>query len=626
MNVFFEDDGQLKAGTVLADNDASLQVETTSGKRVKVKAAAVLLRFAAPSATTLQVEARALAEAIDVDFLWEVCGDDEFGFAELATDYVGHPPAPVESAGVALALAGAPMYFYKRGKGRYRKAPPEALKAALASVERKRREGEQMAVWVAELAARAIARRAAREVADAAVQARQEHAGVEGAGRGLRRAADESGRAARRLRGDPLDARLPFQRVSGAGVSRKGWPFPPWGELPPLPDLPLAAVRAFSIDDATTTEIDDAFSVSELPDGHTRIGIHIAAPALGIVPGSALDAIARDRLSTVYMPGRKITMLPEDVVGAFTLLAGADRPALSLYVDVAHDGVPVRQETRIERVPVAANLHLSGVSDAFANALPAPDDPPWTAELRVLWKLASHLAAERGKADIARIDYSYYVDWEGGDDGRVEIVPRARGSPLDKLVAELMIHVNNSWGRLLGLARVPGLYRTQSWGKVKMSLRPGEHQGLGLAHYLWASSPLRRYSDLVNQRQILAVVAGERAPYADNDAELFAALADFEVTYAQYAEFQDRMEHYWCLRWLLQEGVEEITATVIRDTLVRFDRIPLVRAPARSSGAGAGHARFVSASGASTCSRRRWNAVTWARWRSAIVATRTRRP
>jgi exoribonuclease-2 len=119
------------------------------------------------------------------------------------------------------------------------------------------------------------------------------------------------------------------------------------------------------------------------------------------------------------------------------------------------------------------------------------------------------------------------------------------------------------------------MYRVQSGGKVRMCTRPGEHQGLGLSHYLWASSPLRRYSDLVNQRQLLAVIRGDRPPYADNDAELHAALADFELTYAQYAEMQDRMEHYWCLRWLLQQNVTECTATVVRDTLVRFDRLPI---------------------------------------------------
>ena len=139
-----------------------------------------------------------------------------------------------------------------------------------------------------------------------------------------------------------------------------------------------------------------------------------------------------------------------------------------------------------------------------------------------------------------------------------------------------MIHVNSTWGRLLAAHDAAGLYRVQAGGKVKMSTRPGEHQGLGLTHYLWASSPLRRYSDLVNQRQLLAVLGSETPPYADNDADLFAALADFEATYAQYAEFQDRMEHYWCLRWLLQEKITEIPARVIRDNLVRFERVPLV--------------------------------------------------
>jgi exoribonuclease II len=576
MNVLFEDDGHLKAGSVLADNDSSLQVEAVSGKRLKIKAGAVLLRFASPAAGTLLLEGQSLAAELDPAFLWEASGDGEFGFEALAREYYGAHPTPSQATAVAMLLHAQPMYFYKKGKGRYRKAPPDSLRAALASVERKQREAAQAAGWVAELGAHRLPAEFLPKL-DMLLY-KPDKMALEW--KALAAACD----AARTNPVDLLAACGAIPSTHDYHFNRflteafpKGTAFPDWGALPATPALPHAEVRAFSIDDAMTTEIDDAFSVRELANGNIEIGIHIACPALAIPRGSALDAIARRRLSTVYMPGRKLTMLPEPAVAAFTLKEGTAAPALSLYVETDPAGAPVAHATRLNLVPIAANLNLATISDAFANALPSPDDPPWTHEMRTLWKLAQFLSARRGKTDFNRIDYSFDVDWSAGPEGRVAIAPRERGSPLDKLVSELMIHVNSTWGQNLAAKGAAGLYRVQAGGKVKMSTRPGEHQGLGLTHYLWSSSPLRRYSDLVNQRQLLAVVAGETPPYAENDAELFASLADFEATYSQYAEFQDRMEHYWCLRWLMQEDITETTASVIRDNLVRFDRIPMIQ-------------------------------------------------
>ncbi|TMG93480.1 MAG: RNB domain-containing ribonuclease [Betaproteobacteria bacterium] len=578
MHVFFEDDGAFKAGTVLADNDTSLQVEAISGKRLKLKAANVLLRFSGPAPSILLADAQAIAAGIDPDFLWEVCGEAEFGFAELAGEYFGRAPAPSEAAALALRLHASPMHFYKKGKGRYKAAPAEALQAARAGVERKRREMEEVAAYAAELQAHRLPPGFREKLPmllykpdKLALETRALAVACEAARTHPLALLAACGAI-------PSTHDYHFNRFLFDAFPR-GTDFPRIDDLPAAPDLPLAAVRAFSIDDASTTEIDDAFSVRSLANGNLEIGIHIAAPALVIARGSPLDAIARARLSTVYMPGRKITMLPETVIGRFTLAANSAPAALSLYVETTHDGVVVRQSTRAERVPIAANLRLDAISECFASDA-SVSDPEWSDELRALWRLARRLEESRGKADVTRVDYNFLVDWEASPDGRVAIVPRPRGSPLDKLVAELMIHVNSSWGKVLVDAGVPGLYRTQQVGKVRMSTKPEPHQGLGVAQYLWASSPLRRYSDLVNQRQLLAVLDGGAAVYAEGDAELFAIMADFELTYSQYAELQGQMEHYWCLRWLQQENIAESEGTVVRDNLVRFDGIPLyVRAP-----------------------------------------------
>lgn len=574
MHVFFEDDGAFKAGTVLADNDTSLQVEAVSGKRLKIKSANVLLRFAEPSPSLLLANAQTLAAQLDPNFLWEVSDGREFAFTDLASEYYGHNPGPTEAAALALCLHAAPMYFYKKGKGRYRAAPADALAAALAGTERKRREAEQIAAYAEELKAHRLPARVRAALPmllyrpdKLALETRAVNAACAG------------------LQTNPLALLLACGAIPSTHdfhfnrfvfeAFPHGVAFPPFGELPETAAQPLAAAQAFSIDDVATTEIDDAFSVRPLANGNMEIGIHIAAPAVAITRGSPLDAIARKRLSTVYMPGRKITMLPDAVLDRFTLRADTTPPALALYIETAPDGTPLRHETRLERVRIAANLRLDAISEGFA-APAALGEPEWTEELRFLWRLAQRLEAARGKPETVRSEYTFRIDWSAAPDGRVAIVPRLRGSPLDRLVAALMIHVNSTWGKLLADARVPGLYRTQQAGKVKMSTQPEPHQGLGVEQYLWASSPLRRYSDLVNQRQLLAVIAGDRPAYAQGEAELFAAVADFEATYSLYAEFQNRMEHYWCLRWLLQEGVMQATATVTRENLARFDTLPLV--------------------------------------------------
>jgi exoribonuclease-2 len=586
VHLLYEEEGELKVGTVLGQAPASFQVESPHGRRSKVKAGNVLLNFEQPAPAELLAQAERFAQTLDVKFLWECSSGHEFDFRTLARDYVGREPNTVEATGILVKLHGAPMYFYRRGKGTFQAAPAETLRIALAGLEKKRRIQAQVAAWAQELAQFKCPPEIAA-LKDELLYAPDRNAPET---RAFEQACRETGLTGARL----------FERCGLLADTHeyhlkrflheffpRGAAFGPHPLPAPPEDLPLAPGAAFSLDELGTTEIDDAFSVSRLPGGEVRIGVHIAAPGLGIAPGSPLDALARERLSTAYMPGRKYTMLPEDVIARFSLDHGAAQPAVSLYFEVSAEGLPKAVHSRLERIPIAANLRhaqYDALNDAFEAG--GTSGLAHEEELRTLWRVALALERQRGRpsAGLAPLDFSFFIE---GD--RVRVVPRKRGAPLDKLVSELMILVNSSWGELLAERDIAAIYRVQSSGKVRLSVHPEPHEGLGVRCYTWMSSPLRRYVDLVNQWQLIAALQGRRPPHTRSSEALLSAMRAFELTAARYDEHQRAMETYWSVRWLLQENVHDVDATVLRENLVRLEGLPLfVRVPSLPEAAAPG--------------------------------------
>jgi exoribonuclease-2 len=604
MYALFDDAGKFLAGRVMSEADASMQIELDSGKRVKAKAANVLLKFAKPAPAELLAQAAAQASDIDLDLIWEVAPEEDFGFDELAREYFSASADAVQQAAMLMRLFDAPHYFHRRGKGRFKKAPEDILKQALAAIERKKQQALQIAQWAEELAAG----RCPAPIKDELYKILFKPDKNGPTYKAVVEAAKTTQRAPLDLLKDAGAIDSPYQFHFKRFLFEhfpKGTGFPAL-EAPPVKDeLPLASVRAFSIDDSMTTEIDDALSVQGLGTGSVTYGIHIAAPGLAIAPGTPVDQLGRARMSTVYMPGHKITMLPDSVVQAYTLIEGRDCPAVSLYVTFDEATLAVTgTETKLERVPIAANLRhdqLDGVITDATLSGEAPADYAFAPELAFAFRLAKHLKAQRevvrGKPEtFNRPDYSFKLIGANGvntmsdgiepqGDEQVHIGTRARGSALDLIVAEAMILANSTWGGWLHELGVPGIYRSQAslapGIKVRMGTKALPHAGMGVAQYTWATSPLRRYVDLVNQWQIIACAKNGRtaalaAPFKPKDAELFSIISNFDGAYSTYNGFQSSMERYWTIKYLGQEGISELEAAVMVNGLVRADTLPLV--------------------------------------------------
>ena len=467
MFVLFEEAGKYLGGRVLSEAESSAQVELDTGKRVKVKAANIVLRFEKPTPAQLLSEARDLAATVDLDLAWEFAPEGEFGFADLASDYFSTQPSVPQQAAALLALFDAPHYFRRAGKGRFKKAPAEIVQQALAGIEKKKQVQAQITEWSGQLAAGtcpAPVREQLYKILFKPDKNAPEYKAVVEAARATQRPPLALLEAA-----GAIDSPYQFhwKRFLFENFP-KGTAFPALSAPAIQDDLPLAPAPAFSIDDSHTTEIDDALSVQGLGSGTVTVGVHIAAPGLVLTPGSAIDQVARSRMSTVYMPGHKITMLPDDVVSAYTLEEGRDCPAVSLYARFDEASLELQgTETRLERVPISANLRHDKL-DAFITqawledpSVPGGDVPQPAAGLRdqlsFLFRLAKQLKAQRevvrGKPEnFNRPDYTFRLVGNVGEPvgtEQVQITTRSRGAPLDLIVSEAMILANSSWGSWL---------------------------------------------------------------------------------------------------------------------------------------------------------------------------------
>ena len=612
MYLLFEETGKFLAGRMLSETDASAQVELDSGKRVKVKAANILIRFEKPEPAQLISDAQAVASGIELDLAWEFAPEAEFGFADLARDYFSEHATLAEQAGMLFALYDAPHYFRRAGKGRFRKASADILAQALAAIEKKKQIALQIGAWVIDLSAgvcpQPIRDQLYKILFKPDKNAPEYKAVVE---------------ASRATHLGPLDLLIKVGAIDSPYQFHwkrfllenfpKGTSFPKLQAPQITDDLPLSAARAFSIDDSATTEIDDALSVQGLGTGTVTLGIHIAAPGLAITPGSAVDALGRARLSTVYMPGYKLTMLPDEVVQSYTLMEGKDCPAVSLYVTLDEATLEIKAtETRLERVHIGANLRhdqldavvtLDWLQDpAFMHQTDLQPLQNKRKKLSFLYRMAQDLKAKRevvrGKPEnFNRPDYNFRLVGNKGTEPagteQVQISVRQRGAPLDLIVSEAMILANSTWGGWLAELGVPAIYRSQAalapGVKVRMGTKALPHAGMGVKSYAWSSSPLRRYVDLVNQWQIIACArhgktAALAAPFKPKDAELFSIISSFDAAYSAYNGYQNAIERFWTLKYVQQNNITEVEATLFKDNLVRADHLPLVLPVAGAQG------------------------------------------
>jgi exoribonuclease II len=575
--VEYLDHGRLKAGLVVREQERHLAIIDSAGRERMVTRDLVLMRHPERRADresvtaaleALENERTALAGELDIELLWNVVQEQARSFspAELAELFFGRRSSAAASV-MLEALLNDRIYFVRRHMDFVPRTTDQVERLRLQNDRirarsddyRKTQKQLRDIVTGAETPPPAEAAALIEELSgylkNPFTRSREitqmlEHAAPE---------VDPAEAAFEIL--ERLDARPPVPRfafIAGLKAEFTVAADKEALETGPSPRPVTDGGFTVTIDDDDTVEVDDALSIEALPDGNIRLRIHIALLADLVKKGGAMDLEAASRATTVYLPETTIRMLPDAIsCRTASLIAGEDRPVLTTDIKLSGTGEVLDASIYPARIRIMRRLDY----DEVDRVLSLPTDADEVARtLKLLHSTASLLRERRRTAGallIQRREAKVRVR-----DGDIDIRVLDTGSPGRTLVAEMMVLSNFVAARFAAMNRIPIIYRVQPQGsgdfaaqRPRLSLHPEYHAGIGLDFYAQLSSPIRRYADLVLQRQLLGALS-ERPSFIYSNDELLTVLALAENAEASGRELERRAKRYWILRYLERNGLD----------------------------------------------------------------------
>ncbi len=585
--VEFLDDGRLKPGLVVREQANHVTIAEAGGRERSIARDLIMLRHGERKVTredltaavaALEAEHARLSAELDLNLLWEVVREQgrSFSAEELAELFFGQR-SPSATSAMLEALFNDRLFFVRRH---------------LEFVARSAEQVERLRIQYEKVRLRSEAGRNTRNLIRGVIED------------GLLPPADEAAPLVMQLRRyleNPFTRNRDLTAMIEAAVTDISPAEAAYeilerlGEAPPGPRFVIvggvrtgfseAAIAeanqveaplrdpgddtaAVTIDDDDTIEVDDALSCEPLADGGMRIRIHIALVADFVPQHGPMDKEAAARATTVYLPEATIRMLPDRIsADAASLIAGQERHVLTTDVRLSPAGEIAGYSIYPSRIRIAERLSY----DYCDKLLAAEANTPTGVALRRMHDAAIKLRDRRRTAGALLI-HRREPKIKVGADGNIELTLIDSGSPSRQLVAELMVLSNYAAARWAADHRVPIIYRVQpnvtgdyAAQRPRLSLHPEFHAGVGLDYYAQASSPIRRYMDLVLQRQLLAALA-QPPSVAYQAEELLAVLANAEAAEAEGKELERRAKRYWTLRYLERNALgHPLEATALRD-------------------------------------------------------------